>query len=295
MGEGEIFDGVDVLGLDAPGAAPGRVGAGGAQPDQVGAQAVDAGGEAALGDVIEGGIVQGNAGQACPRVLATVGQGLLFAAPLSDEGLRIGVEGQATANDLGAFGRLRLAVLADLEAEAVQQLRAQFAFFRVHGADQHEARRVAVGNAIAFHQVHTAGGHVEQQVHQVVGQQVHLVHVEHAAVGLGQHAGREACAAFAEGGVQVEGADDALFAGAQGQGDEGGFRQEVGDAARQGGFGHAARTFDQHAADGGVDGGEVERQLQFVGSDDRAQGKVGKVGHGGILGKRVAHVSQRSG
>lgn len=244
-----------------------------------------------MGDVIEGGIVQGNAGQACPRVLATSGQGLLFVAPLSDEGMRIGIEGQAAAHDFSAFGRLRLAVLADLEAEAVQQLRAQFAFFRVHGADQHEASRVAVGNAITFHLVHAAGGHVEQQVHQVIGQQVHLIHVEHTAVGLGQHTGREAHAAFAEGGVEVEGADDALFAGAQGQGDEGGFRQEVGDAARQGGLGHAARTFDQHAADGGVDGSEVERQLQFVGTDDRAQGEVEKVGHGGILGKRVAHGS----
>ncbi|MNQ86729.1 hypothetical protein D3C85_1019290 [compost metagenome] len=148
-------------------------------------------------------------------------------------------------------------------------------------------------DAIALHQVDAAGSHVQQQVHQVVGQQVDLVHVEHTAMGLGQHAGGELRAAFAEGGIQVQGADDAFLAGAQRQGDEAGVRQQVGDAACQGGLGHAARAFDQHSANGRVDGGEVERPLQLVGADDGGQGKVGKVGHGGFLRMHGGHGSER--
>lgn len=275
MGQGEVLDGVDILRLDTWRATPGGMGAGGAQPHQVGAQAVDAGGETALGDPVQGAVIQGDGGEAFAGVLATAREGLLRGVPLGDETLRVSVEGQAAAQDFGALGRLRLAVEGDLEAEAVQQLRAQLAFLGVHGADQHEARGVAMGQAVALHQVDAAGGDVQQQVHQVVGQQVHLVDIEHATVGLGQDAGGELRTAFAQGRVEVEGADDAFLAGAQGQGDEDALRQQVGDAPGQGGLGHAARAFDQHTADGRVDGCQVQRELQLVGGDHGAQGEVG--------------------
>lgn len=73
-------------------------------------------------------------------------------------------------------------------------------------------------------------------------------------MGIGQHAGGEAHAALAERGIQVEGADDAFLAGAQRQGDEAPAVEQVGHAARQSGLGHAARAFDQHAAQGRIDG-----------------------------------------
>ncbi|MNN12233.1 hypothetical protein D3C81_1252160 [compost metagenome] len=165
-----------------------------------------------------------------------------------------------------------------MQAEAVEQLRAQFAFLAVHGADQHEARAVAVRDAVALDVVETAGGGVQQQVDQMVRQQVDLVDVEHAAVGAGQQAGAEAGAAFAEGGVQVEGADDAFLAGAQRQGDELAGRQQLGQAPGQRGLGHAARAFDQHAADGRVDSHQVQRQLEVVGADHGGQGEVA-IGH----------------
>ncbi|MNQ53203.1 hypothetical protein D3C85_672360 [compost metagenome] len=100
------------------------MGAGGAQPDQVGAQAVDAGGEAAPGDFVQRVVVQGDVRHALTGILAAPGEGLLLGAPVGDERLRVGIEGQAAADDLGALRRLRLAVEAHLEAEAVEQLRA---------------------------------------------------------------------------------------------------------------------------------------------------------------------------
>ena len=74
---------------------------------------------------------------------------------------------------------------------------------------------------------------------------------------------------------QVEGADDAFLAGAQRQGDEAPAVEQVGHAARQGGLGHAARTFDQHAAQGRVDGGQTQRQFELVGGHHGGQREMG--------------------
>jgi hypothetical protein len=61
MAQGKFGHGIDILLFDGRVAAPGRMGAGSAQPDQVGAQAIDAGGETALGDPGQRLVVQGNA------------------------------------------------------------------------------------------------------------------------------------------------------------------------------------------------------------------------------------------
>lgn len=218
---------------------------------------------------------------------ATAAQGVLLAFPAFDEGLRVGIEGQPATDDLCPLGRRRLGIEAHVEAETVEQLRAQFALFRVHRADQHETRRMPVGNAIALDQVDAAGGDVEQQIHQVVRQQVNFVDVEHAAVGLGQHARGKPRATFAEGGVQVEAADDALLAGAQRQGNELARRQQFGDAPRQGRLGHSARPLDQYPADRRIDRGQAQRQLQFVGGDHGGQGVMHGSAHGDSCGGRT--------
>ena len=64
------------------------------------------------------------------------------------------------------------------------------------------------------------GGGVEQGVDEVVGQQVHLVDVEHAAVGRGQQAGLEPDLAAGQRRPQVERADHPLLGGAERQLDE---------------------------------------------------------------------------
>ena len=185
MGEDEGFQGVDILRFDPAGTAPGGMGASAAQPHQVGAQAIDGGGEAALGDGVQAGVGQRDVVQALAGLAAALAQGVLFVPPLGEEGLGGVVEGQAPAHNFRALRRLGRTTELHLEAEAVEQLRAQLAFLGVHGADQHEARRVAVRQAIALDVVDAAGGDVEQQVDQMVGQQVDLVDVEHAAVGIG--------------------------------------------------------------------------------------------------------------
>ena len=93
------------------------------------------------------------------------------------------------------------------EAEAVEQLRAQLPLLRVAGADEHELRRMAQAQALALDGVDARGRHVEQEIHQVVLQQVDLVDVEEAAVGLGQQPRLERLDPGAERPLQVEGAD----------------------------------------------------------------------------------------
>ncbi len=107
MGEDEGFQGVDVLRLDLAGAAPGGMGAGAAQPHQVGAQAIDGGGEAALGNGIQAGVVQRDVAQTLAGIQAALAQGVLLVLPLGEEGCGGVVEGQAAADDLCALGSAR--------------------------------------------------------------------------------------------------------------------------------------------------------------------------------------------
>ena len=60
MAQGELGDRIDIVLGDRVCSAPGRMGASGAQPDQISAQAIDPRGKAAFGDLSQRGIVEGN-------------------------------------------------------------------------------------------------------------------------------------------------------------------------------------------------------------------------------------------
>ncbi|MGD6100270.1 hypothetical protein QUV37_22510, partial [Xanthomonas citri pv. citri] len=141
---------VDIHRLDARRATPGGMGSGGAQPDQIGTQTIDTGSEATLADLTQGSVIQRDIGQALASILATGSEGSLLGLPALQKGSRVGIEGQAATHDLGALGRLRLAIERQVEAEAVEQLRAQLALLGVHGADQHEARGMPMGDAVTL-------------------------------------------------------------------------------------------------------------------------------------------------
>ena len=99
-----------------------------------------------------------------------------------------------------------------------------------------------------------AGRHVEQHVHQVVGQQVDLVDVQHPPVGGGQQPGREPQLPAGEGGGQVEGPDHPVLGRPDRQLDEGRRPgQQRRQAPGQGGLGAAFLAPQQHAPDAAVD------------------------------------------
>ncbi len=68
--------------------------------------------------------------------------------------------------------------------------------------------------------VAAGGGHVEEDVDEVVGQQVDLVDVEDPAVGRGQQAGREAHLASGQGGGDVDRTHHPVLGGPHRQLDE---------------------------------------------------------------------------
>ena len=192
--------------------------------------------------------------------------------------------------------------------KAVEQLRAQIAFFRVHGADQHEARRVLKADALALDHIDAHGRAVQQQIDHMVVQQVDLVDIEHAAVGRRQDARLEVALALLDRLLDVQRADHAIFGGAHRQIDEGCVQsrqravgrcicnalaalvaeevgavrvaveaaslhdfelgQQGGQRTRRGRLGRAALAADQHAADLRVDGIQDQRAFHALLTDD---------------------------
>ncbi len=73
---------------------------------------------------------------------------------------------------------------------------------------------------LAFHHVDTHGGRIQQHVHQVVVQQVHLVHVQKVAIGLRQHARLESAGSAADGRFQVDGPHQAVLGCVDGEVDD---------------------------------------------------------------------------
>ena len=166
-------------------------------------------------------------------------------------------------------------------------------------------------DALALDDVDAHGGGIEEHVDDVVVEQVDLVHVEDVAIRLGQHAGLEAARAFLEGRLEVDGPDDAVLRGVDGQLHDahaaGACRQglarlepglaveaerfpiaravaeaatrhhllvgqQPSQGAHRGGLAGAFLAADQHPADGGVDRVQDQRRLHAVLADDGAEG-----------------------
>ena len=279
---------------------------------EVAAQAVGAQGGAQAGDALAHRVAHAHRGQALAGRDDLFADALVVGLPLRDEGAAVLLKRVAPLDDFHPVGQLVGRFHLDRQAKAVQQLGPQLAFFRVAAAHQHKARRVAHRQAFALDHVFARGGHVDQQVDQVVFQQVDLVDVEKAAVRLGQQAGLKRLHALRQGALQIQRTDHAVFGGAQRQVDHG-HRNEVGlgRAARgpqRGAFGAAASGLGriaavaaalhrfhlgqqrgqgahrgrfagapvaqhQNAADAGVDGGNQDRRLHLFLADDGRKGE----------------------
>ena len=198
-------------GRDGRPALVGGEGRGGLVDREVGAEALGPLVGAAGADGVEDGVGDDDRreellGRGDPLAFAAVGLG-----PARGEGGRVGLEGEAAADDLGADGRVGHRLDVDGQAEAVEQLGPEVAFLGVHRADQDEPRRVAERHPLALDVVDAHRGGVEQEVDEVVAEQVDLVDVEDAPVGRGEQAGLERAGAGAQGALEVQAADDAVL------------------------------------------------------------------------------------
>ena len=191
----------------------------------------------------------------------------------------------------------------DAQPEAVQELGPELALLGVHGAHQDEAGRVGKGNTLALHHVDPHGRGVQEHVHQVVVQQVHFVDIQNAPVGRGEQTRLKMLLAAFDGAFQIDGAQEAVLGGAQGQihhhhgpvpaGQDlalsaalpagvahelgqlrvavkraarhhGDGGQELRQAPGRGGLGGALLAPDQHPADEGIDRVEDEGLLEAL-------------------------------
>ncbi len=167
--------------------------------------------------------------------------------------------------------------------------------------------------ALALDRVDAQRRGVEQDVHQVVGQKVHLVDVQDAAVRRRQQPRLEGAPPLAQGALEVECAEDAVLGRPERQVDErhrrlGGAALGAGGAVRAvrpGGVGVAAEraaldraqrrqqgaqgagggalgrpllAADQHAAEARVDGAQQQRRLERILTDQGAE----RVFHGSL-------------
>ena len=107
-------------------------------------------------------------------------------------------------HNLHTLHRIGDALDLHTEAKAVQQLGTQFTFVRVHSANQNEFGRMGEGNTLPFHGIGTHGSRVQQKVHNVIVQQIDLIHIENATVGHSQHTGLELLLAALDGSFYVQ-------------------------------------------------------------------------------------------
>ena len=182
----------------------GREGFGGLEHDDVGAVPVHPGGDGLFHHRAHAGLVSPHARQQAAGRHDAFSQKPVLFPPVFAKFRRIALKIHAAGHDRHALFRFGHAAHFHAKAETVQQLRPQFAFFRVHGAHQGKTRRMRPGKAFALHGIDAHGRGVQQDVHQMVVQQIHLVHIENAPVGGGQQAVLETAAAVGQGRFHIQ-------------------------------------------------------------------------------------------
>ena len=109
------------------------------------------------------------------------------------------------------------------DGETIQQVVTHLALLGVVGGDQQAAAGMAGADAFPLDPVHAAAHSSEQEVDDGVVQQVQLVDIEHATVGLGQQTGLEHRHTGAQRSSHIHGPQQAIFAEPEGNLNEGGW------------------------------------------------------------------------
>ena len=220
MWQSEFRRGAQIVDVGVFAVVPRGMGGGRPRHHDVGAHAVDTGRRADFGDPEQCRVGELDSGQDRLGVLDPITQPLFGIRVPRAEGLRVRIELQSPADHVGAQCRVLRCGDLDGETEAVEQLRTQLALFGIHGADEHEPRRVGDRDAVAFHGDGAHGGGIEEQVDQMVVQQIDLVDVENPAVRLGQKARFEVHGALAERLFEVDRSGHAVLGGPDGKLDQ---------------------------------------------------------------------------
>jgi hypothetical protein len=129
----------------------------------------------------------------------------------------ITLEGFAPLNYQHALIKLGCGFNLHVQAETVEQLRAQLALLRIARADEHKLRRMLNRDAFTLDQIATRDRHVEQKINQVIFEQVYFVNVEKAAMSACQQPGLKSLNTFLERTLYVKSSANAVFGCIQGK------------------------------------------------------------------------------
>ena len=246
-------------------------------------------------------------GQELPGLGELLPELVLLGAHGLDELGRVLLVGDPIEGQLGPLVHVEQRADVDAESKAIEELRSELSLGRVPGPDHDELGRVHDGHTLALDRVLSSGGGVQHHVDQPVVQQVDLVDVEDAPVGLGEQPRLVRLDAFAQRLLNVNRSADPVLRGSQGQLDERGLglgrrqrlpagkplqhvrshhlgvcrvrveviarhdvnlRQQVDDGTDRDGLSAAAVSHDEDSTDRRVDDVEQKRQLHILLSSD---------------------------
>ena len=142
-----------------------------------------------------------------------LGQDEIVAGKVLAQCLWSSVECISPSEDFYSGSRVSRTSNLNGQAETVQELRPQLSLFRVHGADEDEACRVAMRYPFPLHHILPRGSHVEDRVHQMIREEIHLVDEKNAAMGTCQKAGTKHGDSLTERLREIEASDDHILRG----------------------------------------------------------------------------------
>ena len=150
MRDREPRGGTDVFAGHPQPAVPGGMCGGGPGGHDVGAHAVDLEGGTDFGNLEQCSVGEFDLVEQVLSVLYAIGEFCLGIAIPGGKTFGIVVEGDPSFDDFDPQGRIARCGHLDGEAEPVEELRAEFAFLGVHGADEDELGGVGDRNAVAL-------------------------------------------------------------------------------------------------------------------------------------------------
>ena len=140
-----------------------------------------------------------------------VADGGILALPAFAKGVRIRFVSVPAPDHLDALLQIVNGANIHGQAEPVEQLRAQVAFFRIAAAHEREAGGVPDAEAFAFNHVDTGGSSVKQQIDKVIFQKNDLVDVKKDTVSSSQRPGFKVLLARDERFFEIERAADPVL------------------------------------------------------------------------------------
>lgn len=312
MPERARCDGAEMCGGDVLGAIEGREGACTAQQGEFAAHAIGADSGTELCGLAQHGIGDGERCHLLARAFDFLARLVISLGPLGSEAFGIAIKGIATLDYFDARIEIGRGGDFDGESEAIEQLRAEIAFFGIAAADEDKARGMAHADSFALDDILASGGDVEQEVHEMIFEEIDLVDVEVAAMRAREESGLVGFFAAGEGAFEIECADDPIFGGAEREVNDrdrcfvctkffaGGFageavvafpafgvrvasvaaardhghgREEGGEGADGGGLSGPAMSEDENPTYSRVDRGQQDGPLHLILPDDRREGE----------------------